>query len=311
MFLISGATWGGITVEEGVAISTIGRGKPAYDSSTGLVYAAGRTGVLGLSNGTINLLPATPEMAQGPGYINIGLRRRCTGAATTLAAEGTLLVATDRAFTLADNARYGARNLLLAMSTLNLGDEAALARAAAGALPNGLMLNQRVLDRLLKGNAGPGIPAVETLILNARDSVNVFGSVTLDATQGRARAGWCWARRLWRRRRHRDDPLARTGVDRRVRASLRSFGPVRSRDTGSGHRGPAGRRPAAIGRRAHRVRLRRTPNWLSAQRLALGFAGVDLLAGERVTANGQARSRPITARARTRRARGMPTAAAT
>ena len=28
-------------------------------------------------------------------------------------------------------------------------------------------------------------------------------------------------------------------------------------------------------------------NWLSAQRLALGFAGVDLLAGERVTANGQ------------------------
>ena len=74
-----------------------------------------------------------------------------------------MLVATDRAFTLADNARYGARNLLLAMSTLNLGDDAALARAAAaGVLPNGLMLNQRVLDRLLKGNAGPGIPAVET-----------------------------------------------------------------------------------------------------------------------------------------------------
>ena len=116
MFLISGATWGGITVEEGAAISTIGRGKPAYDSSTGLVYAAGRTGVLGLSNGTINLLPATPEIGAGR-----------TGAATTLAAEGTLLVATDRAFTLADNARYGARNLLLAMSTLNLGDEAALA----------------------------------------------------------------------------------------------------------------------------------------------------------------------------------------
>ncbi|WZB60934.1 hypothetical protein WJ970_24830 [Achromobacter xylosoxidans] len=40
MFLISGATWGGITVEEGAAISTIGSGKPAYDSSTGLVYAA-------------------------------------------------------------------------------------------------------------------------------------------------------------------------------------------------------------------------------------------------------------------------------
>ena len=113
-------------MEEGAAISTIGRGKPAYDSSTGLVYAAGRTGVLGLSNGTINLLPATPEMAQGPGYINIGA---CGGACTARPPRAAdLLVATDRAFTLADNARYGARNLLLAMSTLNLGDDAALAR---------------------------------------------------------------------------------------------------------------------------------------------------------------------------------------
>ncbi|WZB71271.1 hypothetical protein WJ968_04450 [Achromobacter xylosoxidans] len=38
----------------------------------GLGVRRERTGVLGLSNGTINLLPATPEMAQGPGYINIG-----------------------------------------------------------------------------------------------------------------------------------------------------------------------------------------------------------------------------------------------
>ena len=150
VFLISGATWGGITVEEGAAIRPSAGCRPTIQHGIGVRRR--RTGVLGLSNGTINLLPATPEMAQGPGYINIGLRRRLHGAATTLAAEGTLLVATDRAFTLADNARYGARNLLLAMSTLNLGDEAALARAAAaGALPNGLMLNQRVLDKLLKG----------------------------------------------------------------------------------------------------------------------------------------------------------------
>ena len=127
MFLISGATWGGITVEEGAAISTIGRGKPAYDSSTGL-----RTPPAGPACWAEQRhdQPAAGHAGDGagPGYINIGLRRRCTGAATTLAAEGTLLVATDRAFTLADNARYGARNLLLAMSTLNLGDDAALAR---------------------------------------------------------------------------------------------------------------------------------------------------------------------------------------
>ena len=71
VFLISGATWGGITVEEAPP------SRPSAVASRPTIparawYAAGRTGVLGLSNGTINLLPATPEMAQGPGYINIG-----------------------------------------------------------------------------------------------------------------------------------------------------------------------------------------------------------------------------------------------
>ena len=112
----------------------------------------------GLSNGTINLLPATPEMAQGRATSISGPAAALHGRATTLAAEGTLLVATDRAFTLADNARYGARNLLLAMSTLNLGDDAAGAAAAAGVLPNGLMLNQRVLDRLLRAMPAPAFP---------------------------------------------------------------------------------------------------------------------------------------------------------
>lgn len=45
------------------------------------------------------------------------------------------------------------------MSALNLGDAAALAQAAAqGVLPSGLAMNQGVLDRLLKGNAGPASP---------------------------------------------------------------------------------------------------------------------------------------------------------
>ena len=230
-----------------------------------------------------------------------------------------MLVATDRAFTLADNARYGARNLLLAMSTLNLGDDAALAQtAAAGVLPNGLMLNQRVLDRLLKGNAGPGIPAVETLILNARDSVNVFGSVTLDATQGK-------------------------GVGRLVLSAPAIYGyggaadtaTIRSRElvwTGvsarpsdlSGQYDPA-IPGAAIADRLGDGRLRlaaerivfgygpdtQPVNWLSAQRLALGFAGVDLLAGERVTANGQGTLKAYHRQGAYQAGRGMPTAAAT
>ena len=50
-------------------------------------------------------------------------------------------------------------------------------------------------------------------------------------------------------------------------------------------------------------------NWLSAA--ALGFAGVDLLAGERVTANGQGTLKAYHRQGAYRRARGMPTAAAT
>ena len=52
-------------------------------------------------------------------------------------------------------------------------------------------------------------------------------------------------------------------------------------------------------------------NWLSAQRLALGFAGVDLLAGERVTANGQGTLKAYHRQGAYQAGKGMPTAAAT
>ena len=50
-------------------------------------------------------------------------------------------------------------------------------------------------------------------------------------------------------------------------------------------------------------------NWLSAERLALGFAGVDLLASERVTANGGHAQGYH--RQGAYQGQGMPTAAAT
>ncbi|MCH2778117.1 hypothetical protein K3V83_14790, partial [Listeria monocytogenes] len=52
--------------------------------------------------------------------------------------------------------------------------------AARGVLPNGLALDQTVLPRLLRGERGAGIPALENLILSARDAVNIYGSVSLD-----------------------------------------------------------------------------------------------------------------------------------
>ena len=258
-FLISGATWGGITVEEGAAI------RPSAVASRPTIPA--RIGVRRRPDWRAGPeqrhdQPAAGHAGNGAGaglHQYRGLRRRQHGRRHHVGRRRHLAGRHRPRLHAGRQCALWRAQPLLAMSTLNLGDEALARAAAAGALPNGLMLNQRVLDKLLKGNAGPGIPAVETLILNARDSVNVFGSVTLDATQGKgvgrlvlgAPAIYGYGARPTPRR-----SLARTGVDRRVRASLPSLGPVRSGDTGSGHRGPARRRPAAIGRRAHRVRLR-------------------------------------------------------
>ncbi|KAG0923208.1 hypothetical protein G6F31_019603 [Rhizopus arrhizus] len=44
-----------------------------------------------------------------------------------------------------------------------------------------MVLNQDVLGNLLRGNTALEAPALESLILNAGESVNVYGSVSLDA----------------------------------------------------------------------------------------------------------------------------------
>lgn len=179
VFLVSGMN--GITVEQGASINTLSAGAPAYDSTDGVVFSAGNSSVLAVSNGWINMLPPTADGGR-PGSILVGEcpTANCTGD-TTILARGTIAVGTDQAFTFADNVRYGARNLVLAVSSVNLGSDAALAQAAANdQLPSGLSMNQGILARLLAGNAGAGIPAVETLVLNVRESVNIYGSVTLD-----------------------------------------------------------------------------------------------------------------------------------
>jgi filamentous hemagglutinin family protein len=182
VFLMSYATWGGITIEQGASIDTIGRGRAVYDSTNGIVFNASTAGVVAVSNGLINLLPPVAEGFSSPGPIRIG---ECAGGGcsgiTSILTEGTLAIATDKAFTLTPQTVYGARNLALAVSSVNLGSDAALQQATAnGQLPAGLSLNQGILDTLLAGNAAANVPKVETLTITARDSVNIFGSVVLD-----------------------------------------------------------------------------------------------------------------------------------
>jgi filamentous hemagglutinin family protein len=172
-----------ITIEEGASISTIGRGRGGFDSSSGYVFNG--NGVLALSNGWFDLrLGKDANAPTNTVAINIGscVSAACDGT-TRLLSEGTLAVATEGALTLANNVSYGTRNLSLALATVNLGEDRSFAAASeAGRLPRGLLLNQSRLDRLLAGNTASGVPALETLILNARDAVNVFGPVRLDAS---------------------------------------------------------------------------------------------------------------------------------
>jgi filamentous hemagglutinin family protein len=172
-----------ITIEEGAALSTLGRGRSGLDSSAGYLFYG--NGVLALSNGWFDLQLA-PSRAGVTGTVAVDIGRcvstACAGT-TQLLSEGTIAIGTEGALTLADNVAYGTRHLALALAAVNLGEDAAIAAAGtAGRLPRGLGLNQARLDGLLAGNTATGAPALESLVLNARDAVNVFGGVTLDAS---------------------------------------------------------------------------------------------------------------------------------
>ena len=89
-----------------------------------------------------------------------GLRRRGCAAPARLYSDGTIAIGTSNLI-VHDALRYGTRNLVLAANSLNVGNEAALADAAArGVLPPGLRLSQTLLSRLLIGDREMGAPAL-------------------------------------------------------------------------------------------------------------------------------------------------------
>lgn len=178
IFLYAGLGGRGIVVEQGATLSTIGRGAVAQDARSGRYYTTITGAVLAVSNGLVNLLPPT----NGGASVDVGGCVTQCANATLLVSEGSIGAATSGAFTWRDTVQYGTRNLALSVSAVNLGSAEALAgAAAAGHLPPGLALNQGVLANLLQGNTALNAPALESLILNAGESVNVYGSVSLDA----------------------------------------------------------------------------------------------------------------------------------
>jgi len=290
VFLISGRTDGGILVEQGASIDTLGKGMRGADSRDGFVYAPGQNSMLAVSNGYITMLPPESEPAGssfGAGTIDVGGCASVCSGVTSLYSEGTIVIATDKQFSLSDSARYGTRNLTLAVGGVNVGTDASLAAAAAnGILGPGLILSQSVLDRLLRGDTSTGAPALETLSLTARDAFNFFGTVTLDTI---------------------NPATGRSRLSNLVLTSPAMYGQGSSGDVATirtGHliwngsvkppaaviTGGAGTGSGMLAIDAAQIEFGYGPNTQIGpsevtERLALGFAQVNLNASERVTAN--------------------------
>ncbi|ALS67678.1 hypothetical protein AT395_24550 [Pandoraea apista] len=162
---------GNIDIGRDVTLSTVGQGPARFDTaSTGYKFSAGNATVLGLSNGDLQFVGSSG----GSGAINIG-------AGAGLFAEGTVALATNGASSIDPDARFGARNIALAVGTLNVGDAAQI--VAAGN-PAGVLFNQSVLNTLLQGDSTHGAPALQRLTLSTANAINLFGSNGLD-TRGK------------------------------------------------------------------------------------------------------------------------------
>lgn len=245
--------------------------------------------MLALSNGVLNVLPpeaGTPD--SGPGDILLGVSA-ADGVAgeTRLYSEGSLVAATDKRFVLDGSVRYGTRNLTLAAGGFNVGEQALLAELAErGVLPTGLALDQQVLDRLLQGDASEGAPPLETLVLNARDAFNFYGDVSLDSydpSSGRSRLS----------RLVLGTPAIYGYGDSDSVASIRTSNLIwngAQTPAAGGIAGGAGSGQGTLDIRSERLEFGYGPFSQpsaidSYQRLALGFATVNLAASERITAN--------------------------
>jgi filamentous hemagglutinin family protein len=277
---------GSIVVEQGASINTLGRGKASYDARDGFIYRFNN--LLAVSNGLLNVIAAPLVGSEVSGGISIGT---CAGAVCTgqtgLYSDGSIVALTDAGFDLGDQVRYGTRHLNLGVSAINLGSAEALAAAtAANQLPAGLTLTQALLDRLLLGDTQFGAPALETLQLSARDSFNFYGTTSLDTY----------------------DPL--TGQSRLSNLMIATpaiYGAGGANDVASIHTanliwqgatnpagavvsGGAGTGSGRLEINAERIEFgygsfAQPSTTLNFDRLALGFANVNLNASERITAN--------------------------
>ncbi|SFW14020.1 filamentous hemagglutinin family protein [Pseudomonas sp. NFACC04-2] len=280
---------GELSMEQGAAINTIGRGTAAYDARDGFVYDLNVNGqnlsLLAASNGLLNVL--APSSGSN-GTINIGgcSLTPCSGV-TRIHSEGSIAAATGDSLELDDRVRYGTRHLTLALSNINVGTSPALSDAAArNVLPAGLTLSQTALDRLLRGDTEYGAPALETLELSAREALNFYGTVSLDtydSATGKSRLANLML----------STPAIYGAGDANDVATIRTANLIWNGAVGAPGSVIAGGAGTGAGRldiQAQRIEFgygefAQPSSVTTLDRLALGFANVNFSASERLTAN--------------------------
>ncbi|WP_047228942.1 filamentous haemagglutinin family protein [Pseudomonas brassicacearum] len=278
---------GEVSMEQGAVINTIGRGAAAYDAHDGFIYDLNVSGqnLLAASNGLLNVLAPSSGSS---GTINIGgcSLTPCSGV-TRIHSEGSIVAATGGSLELDDKVRYGTRHLTLALSNINVGTAPALSDAAARqVLPAGLTLSQTVLDRLLRGDTEYGAPALETLELSAREALNFYGTVSLDTydpATGKSRLANLML----------STPAIYGAGNASDVASIRTANLIWNGAVGAPGSVIAGGAGTGAGRldiQAQRIEFgysdfAQPSSVTTLDRLALGFANVNLSASERLTAN--------------------------
>ncbi|WP_454632794.1 filamentous haemagglutinin family protein [Bradyrhizobium cenepequi] len=282
-----------VLVEDGAVLDTTRSAFAVPDSTLGYVFANGNSpesvtfgSVLVVANGWFNLLPAVVPKDARPSTLTVadGAILRTRGTIGFIAADQLSL----------GQAQLNTRYLALSLPAVNVGTEASFAAAeAAGVLGTGWNLTQTTLDRLLNP-ASTNLAVLERLSISVRDAINFYGNVTLDARNGGdgetmvvlntpAIYGWGQGTSAILAA----DTLVWNGVAAGDGSVTNPYVSLKPPAVQPGGAGTGSGQLTLAAREIHfgYDPLARSQSSAELERLALGFTSVDIIAGEKVTAN--------------------------
>nr|WP_144033889.1 filamentous haemagglutinin family protein [Sphingomonas laterariae] len=288
-----------VAVEGGALIEAEATDGRAIDYEHGYIFSdtynlRNATGgaILGVSGGDIRFTAPTAPYDDGSG---LRLNRIDIADGAMLRTPGSLSFSTNGVLNIGE-AELNARYVTLTSPSIHVGTTESFARAdEAGILGTGVRLSQSMLERLVRPSTA-GQQALERLTLNAGGSINLLGEVTLDLRHAAGGAntmllletpalyGWGEAGETAR---IIADTVVWSGLSAGAGAADRPFVSLPPAPVADG--GP-GTGSGTLTIDARRIELGYAPyaqpqDQVALDRLALGFATVNLLASERMTAN--------------------------